>query len=413
MGGSGSQVLKSRFQSRRIPLLSVLFSLLMADCSSDRLVPSPAQGGAEAGVHLTAADSQLVWAVPGPGGFGEPTVGDDVVFFLAEDHSVHAIDKGAGKERWSVALPIQPSLLPGLASVLLPGRLIVPDQDVFSLDPATGAIQWRFQAPFGRRPGYDAPAVGDSLLYFGSGSGHLFAIEQSTGRLRWARSVGDTTDAVFRPVIANGVVYVGVTLYPPSPGVIGSRIVALDAASGDVRWTRDLPSLVDKPAAGTRNVLVAGSLLYATSGDGIVHALDVATGQTRWTASRAAPPLSWGLPSPAEYDSRGLALDGNRLYVASATGLIVAVSPVDGVLLWTSPANFGAVFDLRCDGRSVFAVGAFGPLTVIDATTGAVRWGGVATARNEKFRGTASFDAQNLYVNGSRGFYAFRKERTP
>lgn len=61
----------------------------------------------------------------------------------------------------------------------------------------------------------------------------------------------------------------------------------------------------------------------------------------------------------------------------------------------------------------MFAVGAFGPLTVLDATTGAVRWGGTATARNEKFRGTASFDAQNLYVNGSQGFYAFRKERTP
>lgn len=398
-------------------LLSALvlpFPLLLADCSSDRLVPpAAAPGGTDTVVRTMAADSQLVWAVPGPGGFGEPTVGDDVVFFLAEDHSVHAIDKAAGKERWSITLPIQPSLLPGLASVLLPGQLIVPDQDVFSLDPATGAIQWRFQAPFGRRPGYEAPAVGDSLLYFGSGSGHVFAIERSTGRLRWARAVGDTSDSVFRPALSNGVIYLGVTLWPPSPGAIGSRVVALDAATGDVRWTRDLPSLVAKPATGTRSVLVAGSLVYAASGDGIVHALDVATGETRWTGPRAAPPVSWGLPSPVEYDSRALALDGTRLYVTSASGLIVALRPSDGSMLWTSPANFGAIFDVRSDGRNLFAVYFFGPLAVLDAATGAVRWGGFATAGNEKFRGTASFDAQNFYVNGNGGFYAFRKERAP
>lgn len=400
--------------ARHALLLAASLPLAFAGCSQDGLGPPPLGGGGGSKTQPSAADRQLVWAVPGPAGFGEPTVGDDAVFFLAEDHSLRALDKTRGTERWSTFLPTPRSLFPGLASLLLPGQLIVADQDVFSVDPSTGAIQWRFQAPFGRRPGYDAPVAADGVLYAGSVTGHIFAIDQRTGALRWAQTVGDTSDAAFRPVLSNGVLYVGVTRHPPGLAQIGSRVVAVDASTGSIRWTRDLPLLVARPATGTRDVLVIGRLVIAASGDGIVHALDVETGETRWTAARADPPTDWGFPSPLELDSRGLATDGARIYVSSSTGLILALSPADGSKLWTSPAKFGALFQLRTDGRNVYALYSFGPFAVLDAATGAVRWSydGVAFAAspNEHFSGTASFDANNVYLNGSRGFYAFRKE---
>lgn len=417
--GLGGDPLVNRFAKRCSKasyalLLASLLPLTFARCSQGEFGPSAV--GAS-GVPVTkpgVADRQLVWAVPGPTGFGEPTVGEDVVFFLATDHSLRALDKATGAQRWTTSLPVQGSVFPGLASLLLPGQLIVADQDVFSVDPATGVIQWHFQAPFGRRPGYDAPVAADGVLYAGSVMGHVFAIDQRTGVLRWAQTVGDSSNVAFRPVISNGVLYVGVTRFPPGLAQIESRVVAIEASTGSIRWARNLPLLVARPATGTRRVVVIGGLVIAASGDGVVHALDAATGETRWTGARAEPPAGWGMPSPLELDSRGLATDGTRIYVSSSTGLIVALSPTDGSKLWTSPVNLGGLFELRTDGRNVYAVYAFGPFAVLDAATGAVRWSydgtAFAAAPNEAFGGTAAFDANYVFLNGYRGFYAFRKE---
>ena len=291
---------------------------------------------------------------------------------------------------------------------------MVADQDVFSVDPATGAIQWRFRSAVGRRPGAEAPVAWNGTLYTGSGTGHLFALDQRTGALRWVQSVADTSDSVFRPVVSNGVVYVGISRYPPGLAQIGSRVAAVDAATGSVRWTRDLPLLAPRPSNGTRDVMLTGSLVIAASGDGIMNALDLASGETRWTAPRAQPPRGSGLTFTPDVDSRGLASDAVRIYASSGTGAVVALSPADGTQRWASPANLNAVFDLRTDGESVFAVQFFGPLAVLDAATGAVRWAydgtRFAAVPGERFTGTAAFDAANFYVNGARGYYAFRKE---
>jgi outer membrane protein assembly factor BamB len=356
-----------------------------------------------------------VWAVRPGAGFGEPVVGDDVVYFLGEDHSVRAIAKSAGAVRWTSTLPIPRDLYPGYGSLLLPGQLIVADQDVFSLDPSTGAIQWRFQAPVGRRPGYDAPVVLGETLFMGSGTGHVFAIDRRTGALRWVQTVADTSDGVFRPALSGSVLYVGVSRFPPNLGQIGSRVVALETSTGAVRWTRDLPLLAPRPGTGTHDVLVVGDLVIAASGDGIIHALDAATGVTRWTAPRAQPPVGSALTAPADLDSRGLTTDGTRIYASSSTGAIVALSPTDGAQLWASGSvHQGALFNLRTDGRFVYAVYFFGPFSVFDAATGAERWSytGVDSVAKlqERFTGTCAFDATNVYLNGKGGFYAFRKE---
>ena len=154
--------------------------------------------------------------------------------------------------------------------------------------------------------------------------------------------------------------------------------------------------------------------MIAASGDVIIHALDPASGETRWTAPRAQPPRGSGLTTPPDVDSRGLTSDAVRIYASSSTGAVVALSPADGTQLWASPANLSALFDLRTDGESVFAVHFFGPLGVLDAATGAVRWAydgtRFAAVPGERFTGTAAFDTANLYVNGAKGYYAFRKK---
>jgi outer membrane protein assembly factor BamB len=414
-GGLGARrVAGSRdaYRIARVPRWAVVAAFLVAACGHESAQPDP--GGIRG--FASAADRQLVWRVPGKSAFSEPTVGEDQVFFLAADHSLTAVSKVGGAVRWATQLPISADLLTGHSSLLLPGQLIVADQDVFSVDPATGAVQWRFHTTVGRRPGADAPVASGGTLYTGSGSGHVFALDEATGALRWRQAVADTSDSVFRPVTAGGIVYVGVSRFPVDVrDQIGSRVVALEAATGAIRWTRDLPLLVPKPGTGVRDIVLVGSLIIASTGDGLIHALDIATGATRWTAPRAQPPKGSIFTDPLEIDARGLATDGIRIYASSTTGTIEALSPTDGRQLWASPANLGSPLNLRTDGGSVFVVYFYGPFAVLDASTGAVRWSYAypdhfTAAPDEKFTGAASSDAAHVYLSGLDGFYAFRKE---
>jgi hypothetical protein len=69
---------------------------------------------------------------------------------------------------------------------------------------------------------------------------------------------------------------------------------------------------------------------------------------------------------------------------------------------------------VRTDGRSVFLVHLFGPLAVLDAATGAIRWSyagtGFTRSPGESFRGAPALDDDRFFVTGFEGNYAFRKE---
>ena len=91
--------------------------------------------------------------------------------------------------------------------------------------------------------------------------------------LRWALDFGDE---VSYPVIAGGAVFV--TVRPADSEAYGTTAVAVDLATGAVRWTR--------PVGGTYywSALAYGDgRLYLVNFDGQLTALSPATGATLWS----------------------------------------------------------------------------------------------------------------------------------
>ncbi len=377
-----------------------------SSCTNDPVSGLPTQR------EPLAVDQHLLWRVPGYDAVGEPAVDATSVYYQGRNHSLTAVVKSTGVVRWHVQFPIDASLLPGRSALVLPGQIIVGDQDVFSVEPSSGAVRWRFHTTEGRRPGYQAPFPYAGILYTGSGSGHVFALDQTTGALRWMQAVADTSDGVFRPVVADGVVFVGVSRFPAT-GAVGSRVAALDAQTGMIRWTRDLPVTAATPATGAKDVVLVGAIIVASCGDGTVFGLDRTTGATQWTAPRVEPPAGSSFPNPLEQDARGLTTDGVRVYVSSVTGIVVALSPTDGAQLWKSSVSYGSLLDLRTDGRFVYGVHLGGAFTVLDAATGAVNWiydgQHFAAVQGETFYDAVAFDDINMYLSATHGLYAFRK----
>ena len=116
--------------------------------------------------------------------------------------------------------------------------------NVFAIDAGTGEPVWSWQPGTSEDdarmvPSWQGVALGDDLVFVGLRSAQLMALRQDTGELVWMETVGaqpyQTGEAVTSaPMYAEGTVFVGV-----ANGDAGGqgRIVAVDAATGEIAWT--------------------------------------------------------------------------------------------------------------------------------------------------------------------------------
>ena len=193
--------------------------------------------------------------------------------------------------------------------------------NVFAFDARTGDPIWRWQPDpeTGRVPSWQGAAVAGGLVVFGARSGEVLALRRDSGEPAWATRVGSeerTRGEVVTtaPMYARGKLFVGL-----ANGDIGGqgRVLALDAATGEVEWTFFVvprpgefghdtwPADNDSWEFGGGGVWLVGTvdpdlgLVYFSTGNPVpmfggelregdnlftasVLALDVETGERRW-----------------------------------------------------------------------------------------------------------------------------------
>lgn len=247
--------------------------------------------------------------------------------------------------------------------------LVVPDYDVYAFDRATGNLKWRFDPAAQGAPGYAPGAYGiasdDSGIYTGSGSGHVYALDAPSGSLRWTATLAaDSNSSVFDPIVDASTVYVRVTHFTnPLTGLV----VAIDKATGAVRWSRSFSPTVPSASDVWSMSLYADELIAAVE-DGTVRAVDKTTGVDRWTAPRL-PGLT------GRDDGRSLATVGDVIVAGSDALVVTGYDARTGAQLWQTNANQGsAISPISTDGRSAYVVFANGRLGAFDGTSGSIRW---------------------------------------
>ncbi|MFY1693376.1 PQQ-binding-like beta-propeller repeat protein [Plantactinospora sp. WMMB782] len=138
------------------------------------------------------------------------------------------------------------------------------------------------------------PAVVDGAVYFPDWGGTVWKVDAASGEVIWSRSVAElagVADTFSRtaPVVAGDTVYLGTQA--------GARLLALDTETGDLRWNTPMEThpdaiLTSSPAIhdGTLYQGVS-SLEFLNAGDpaydcctfrGSLAAVDAATGELRW-----------------------------------------------------------------------------------------------------------------------------------
>jgi outer membrane protein assembly factor BamB len=211
-------------------------------------------------------------------------------------------------------------------------------------------LEWKAQEPGG--PGVD-PATG--VVVAGTRDGILHAVGPDN-RLLWEFQGGAGFEAA--PLIRDGVVYAG----------CGDGILyALELATGKERWRYDA-----KEEVGTTPVLAGGLIFFATLQD-TLFAVDAKTGEWRWH-HRRDPPSGFTIRGAA-----GAAVANGVVYAAYADGTVAALDAAVGSVRWERRvAPSGDFMDIdstpQVSGSRVFVAAYSGAVYALDAATGVTAW---------------------------------------
>jgi outer membrane protein assembly factor BamB len=154
------------------------------------------------------------------------------------------------------------------------------------------------------------PGVTEDLVVAADVRGRVVALERNSGTQRWETRLRDVQ-------VASGM---GVGGDVAVLGTLEGLAIALNLTNGDEIWRTRLSSEVVAVSP------VAGGQVVARTNDGRLHALDAASGTTRWTVLRTTPALSLrGVHVPQMLPGRVLASfdTGRLLMLGAANGNVV------------------------------------------------------------------------------------------
>ena len=293
---------------------------------------------------LDASTGELQWSYMTGGRVSDSLrVYEEVVYAGAEDH-LYALNASTGELLWKAEVEVHVAYLPTIVdNMVLIGSLA---GYLYAFDAVNGNLLWRFKADDesygiaagGGRVHYDVlstPAASGGVVYIGTDSGYVNALDASSGELVWQFEVGSKVSGA--PVFDAGLVYAASSL--------GGRLYALDASTGELVWQY-------KPGAGISSLAVSGGSVYVGTSSH-VFVLDSLTGVPRWRrAGRTlAPPSGDGIvyvkslvQSAGEYVGDVTAIDaesGEILWTYNAdVGLGRQATVADGVLYVTPTENY-------------------------------------------------------------------------
>lgn len=195
---------------------------------------------------------------------GEPTIGHNLVFFLAGNNVVFALNKETGQRVWSYGRKTSSEFsIRGASQPYIEGdRLYVGFADgVFAcLDIKDGSAKWEKLLNQTRRfKDIDALVVADDTsLFVTSFDDAIYRLDKSTGDIIWRVSMG----SYGRIVRAEKSLLVSLT---------EGAVVALDSESGKVQWKFKTEGTATSP-------LVGEGVVFTTEAQGRIYALSLETG---------------------------------------------------------------------------------------------------------------------------------------
>jgi outer membrane protein assembly factor BamB len=228
-------------------------------------------------------------------------------------------------------------------------------------------------------------SLADGTLYAAAREGEVVALDPATGRVRWKED--SKAELAAGPAVGGSLVAVGTS---------DGRVIALDAKTGKRLWKQAVSSEV------LAAPLVLADRVIVRAVDGRVHALDAQTGKSLWVGEEPVPKLSLRGTAPP-------VLAKDNIVAGFDSGKVIAFALGSGDVAWQAQvATAGGRSELDrladvdsavlVDGNDGFAVGYQGRVVMLALDSGQVWW----SRDLSSYRAPAIDDTQ-VYVATSDG----------
>ncbi|HUI87479.1 MAG TPA: PQQ-binding-like beta-propeller repeat protein [Anaerolineales bacterium] len=322
---------------KRLTLISfvLLGALFMSACSSAATRGTSWPGLAVDANNAYLANGQYVYAVRLSDGtkawqysvsngafYSSPLVTPDgqlIVGSIGTDQGLYSLIPATGQQKWVFSGAKDRWIATPLATN---DTLFAPNNDgsLYALKIATGQLLWTLSIG---QPLWGAPVTDGKLIFLTSLDHFLYAIDPQSQKIVWKTDLGGS--AAGSPALSAD----GTTLYV---GSFGSKVFAINAANGAIRWTANTNAWVwSDPSINASNVFVADI-------NGQVYSLDASNGQNSWSNIAPDGPIT-GSPLLTT-DGAVVATESGSVYSLDHNGKMIWTTAIGGKI-YTAPVASG------------------------------------------------------------------------
>ncbi len=334
-------------------LFPLLACMTLSACASRNLNPNfknevdPKSGtevlSREWTYSIDPASSSL--EVPGME-YVSPVVFENSIIFGSNRFGVISLYPKIHKEKWKFSIE---------NGVVSPVEI---DQDrayftggngnLYAVSVETGKEIWNYPL---RNPVSSKPTVSGNDLFIVTSDDSLVCLESSTGKWQWSyrrRNVsGPTIHGASKPLVVGDSIWVGFA---------DGALVSLTRKEGKVLWEKQL-NTGNRFASVNAEFLLKGQRVFVPAYDGAFYVLDTKNGSTVWAKD--------GLGG-----SKKVALEDHVLYVSSSNGYVYALDENSGKELWKFELDSGIASDVSVLAKHVVFSSSSEYLYGLDKMTG-------------------------------------------
>ncbi len=256
--------------------------------------------------------------------YSTPEVYKGIIVAGSSDHNIYGIDAKTGQQRWKVETS---KAVLGTAAIDNGQAYIGGSDGVFRcIRISDGKVLWSFDEV----KGYVStkPTIADGKVIFGSWENGFYALDVKTGKKIWEWNSGATnrmfSAAACYPVVVNKRVFI----------VAPDRFMtALDLKTGTQLWREKKDELRVRESMG---LSPDHKLVYAKTMDGELIGVSV---------EKEGMSVDWKSSLRLPYELTPTAIYSNKttVFVPSHSGLLSAVSPKTGEVLWQYKISNGMI----------------------------------------------------------------------
>ena len=203
------------------------------------------------------------------------------------------------------------------------GRVIFAASEngtVLAVNLDSGDVLWRSRLD--ERLITGGVGAGGGLVIVGSRDAEVIALDQSTGETVWIGQV--TSEVVAQPIVNEDIVVVQ---------TVDDKVTALDNVSGEQRWIYESTQPPLTLRGTSRPVFTPADTVIAGFSNGTLVSVSADDGVWRWEERVAVPEGRYDIDRVIDIDG-DLVLDGNRIFASSYQGNLIALDVATGRIVW-------------------------------------------------------------------------------